>query len=278
MRKIVEIDEELCDGCGQCILSCAEGAIEIVDGKARIKAERYCDGLGACLGECPQGALKVIEREADPFDEEAVHAMLARDKARTEEAPAREPRHAPLGCGCPGSAMTTFAPRSGARKAAAAGGCACMGGPEPEGEAQDRPESELTHWPVQIRLVPPHAPFLKNADLLIAADCAPVACATFHSEFLRGRVVMIGCPKFDDAQEYVKKLADVFRQARPRSVTVLRMEVPCCSGLSAIVAEAARLAGTDTPVDNVVVTRQGETVRSPSGPLGSGLFPGRTHL
>ncbi len=254
-RDIVQIDEELCDGCGLCIPSCAEGAIEIVNGKARLKAERYCDGLGACLGNCPKDALKVIQREADPFDEEAVHAML---KTEAEAVQAK-----PLGCGCPGSNMMSFAkPRPKAARAGVTSPCACLGAvarPEATGEAEGRQESELTHWPVQIRLIPPSAPFLKGADLLIAADCAPVACANFHGDFLKDRAVLIGCPKFDEGADYVTRLTEVFRQARPRSVTILRMEVPCCSGLSRMVREAAARAGTGVPVEDVVVTRQGGT-------------------
>lgn len=264
-RDIVQIDEELCDGCGLCIPSCAEGAIEIVNGKARLKAERYCDGLGACLGNCPKGALKVIQREADPFDEEAVHAMLKEEAQAAERtAPAK-----PLGCGCPGSNVISFAkPRPKTARAGVTSPCACMSAAAPEDEAPanradeasaPRQESELTHWPVQIRLVPPSAPFLKGADLLIAADCAPVACANFHGDFLKGRAVMIGCPKFDEGADYVTRLTEVFRQARPRSVTILRMEVPCCAGLSRMVREAAARAGTGVPVADVVVTRQGET-------------------
>jgi len=231
-RKIIEIDEERCDGCGQCVPSCAEGAIQIIDGKARLVAEKYCDGLGACLGECPQGALSVVEREAEGFDEEAVEKHLQSKDAIPPSADATLP------CGCPSTQLQTFFPTlqpdssvcSGARSSA------------------------LSHWPVQIRLVPPNAPFLRRADLLVAADCAPVAYPNFHADFLKGKVVVVGCPKFDDVQGYVMKFADIFRQADIRSVTVLVMEVPCCQGLPAIVERAMKMAGKKVATEKVVIS------------------------
>ncbi|EPR37492.1 4Fe-4S ferredoxin iron-sulfur binding domain-containing protein [Desulfovibrio sp. X2] len=244
LRKIIEIDEERCDGCGACIPSCAEGALAIVDGKARIVKDIYCDGLGACLGHCPQGALRVIEREAEDFDEAAAHAHVARMNAEeAEEKPT-------FGCGCPGSAMMQMKPR-----AAASGPCACMGGDEEEVPA---PASALSHWPVKIKLVPPNAPFLRGADLVVAADCAPVALAGFNPNVLAGKVVMIGCPKFDDVEAYLAKFTEIFEHGGVRSVTVLRMEVPCCTGLSGLVHRAAQLAGSHVPVKDVVITRNGD--------------------
>lgn len=238
MRKIVEIDEELCDGCGRCVPSCAEGALRIVDGKARLVKDIYCDGLGACLGECPAGALTVIERQADEFDEEAVEAYLS---AKEEEEPTRE---AAMACGCPSSQIQSFAPE------------------EPRGDGppvkdESRP-SALSHWPVQIRLVPPTAPFLKGAHLLVAADCTPVAYPDFHRDFLKGKTVMVGCPKFDDAREYVQKFADIFRIADIKSVTVVMMEVPCCRGLPVIVEKGMELAGRKIPVEKVIINAHGE--------------------
>ena len=241
-RKIIQIDEDLCDGCGQCIISCAEGALQIVDGTAKIVAEKYCDGLGACLGECPTGALKIIERQAEEFDEEAVeHHLLATSKAQ-------QPAEQTMACGCPSSQIQSFArttPSEKFSKAASAGDEA----------------SALSHWPVQIRLVPPTAPFLKNADLLIAADCTPVAYPTFHRDFLAGKVVMLGCPKFDDAQAYVEKFAQIFTQASVKSVTVAIMEVPCCGGLPMIVKKGMELAGKDIPMERVVISARGEVLK-----------------
>jgi len=229
-RKIIEIDEELCTGCGECVPACEEGAIEIIDGKARLVADRYCDGLGNCLGECPTGAIQIVEREAEPFDQEAVEELLAGKKQQTSS---------PAG-GCLSARLQQFSP--------------CQAANKPRQQA----ESALSHWPVQIRLVPPHAPFLKGADLLVAADCAPVASAEFHSRFLPGRVVLLGCPKFDDAEAYVQKFQDIFEQAGPRSVTVLSMEVPCCSGLLGMVKKAKELAGSQVRVDAIVLSTGGE--------------------
>ena len=239
-RKIIEIDEEKCDGCGNCVLSCAEGAIEIIDGKAKVIADKYCDGLGACIGDCPQDALHIIEREADEFDEEAVEELL-----KSKKQPA-----APLmgGGGCPGSAMKTF------NTAPKAHDCNCANEARPVGGGQ----SALGHWPVQIRLVPAGAPFLKDADLLIAADCVPVAYPSFHADLLDGKAVMVGCPKFDDAQMYVEKLTQVFQQSGIKSITCVIMEVPCCSGLPAIIQKALAASGMEIPYEEVVISVQGE--------------------
>lgn len=239
-RKIVEINEELCDGCGQCVLSCAEGAIEIIDGKAKIVKDSYCDGLGACLGECPQGALKIIEREADEFDPEAVEEYL-KGKEQQEKAAA-----GPMPCGCPSSHIQVFdaASKNANLPAFQTGG-----------------SSALTHWPVQIRLVPAKAPFLKEAHLLVAADCTPVAYPNFHRDFVQGRVVLLGCPKFDDANEYVKKFAEIFKTANIQSVTVLDMEVPCCSALPAIIKKGMEASGKTIPMEEVTVSIRGEVLK-----------------
>lgn len=240
-RKIIEIDEEKCDGCGQCVPSCAEGALKIIDGKARVIADRYCDGLGACLGECPTDALKIVEREAEEFDEEAVEALLEeREKAGADGRP-------DSGGGCPSAAVATFVP---SQRLEAAGGAGKSGA----GEALPG----LTHWPIQIRLVPPTAPFLKNADLLVVADCVPPAYPRFHNDFVAGKVVMMGCPKFDDAQDYIDKFTEIFRAAGIRSVTCAYMEVPCCSGLPGIVKKAMAAAGVDIPVTDAIIGRRGE--------------------
>lgn len=230
-RKIIRIDEALCNGCGQCVPSCAEGALAIVDGKAWVIADKYCDGLGACLGECPTGALKLIEREADAFDEHAVEQMLKQKKFQEQN----------LGCGCPSSKMQSFSPTAAAKGHI----------------AQVVQESSLSHWPVQIRLVPPHAPFLNNADLLVVADCVLVALPGFHERFLTGKVVLIGCPKFDNAEEYYHKFRSIFEKANIRSVSVLSMEVPCCAGLPTLVAKAAEDSGKQIPVTQQVVGLRG---------------------
>ena len=240
-RKIIEIDEELCDGCGQCIPSCAEGALEIVNGKAKLVAEVYCDGLGACLGECPNGALRMTEREADEFDEEAVEAFL---NSKARESPAQEET---MACGCPSSQIQDFASTR-----------ACESANQPV--RQENQDSALAHWPVQIKLVPPTAPFLQGADLLVAADCTPVAYPNFHRDFLKGKVVMVGCPKLDDAEAYVQKFTEIFNAAGIKSVSVVVMEVPCCQGLPVIIQRGMEKAGKYLPMEKVVISPRGDLV------------------
>ena len=247
-RKIMRIDEEKCDGCGLCVPSCAEGAIRLVDGKARLVAEKYCDGLGACLGECPRGALLVVDAEADPFDQKAAkelaRAGLGNGNILESERETVDDKILPRVC--PSMSLQTFSPPTG-----------CDGTDVPV----SRPGSgvsALTHWPVQIRLIPPTAPFLRGAELLVAADCTPVACANFHDDLLRGKTLMLGCPKFDDGEAYVQKFAAIFETAAIKSITIVVMEVPCCRGLPAIVRKAMVLAGKVIPIEVVVITTRGE--------------------
>lgn len=258
IRKIVQIDEAKCDGCGQCIPSCAEGAIRLEGGKARLSADVLCDGLGACLGECPQGAITVVEREAEAFDEAAVAKHLGAHAPPPEPAP--RPRVSlrlvpgdpePQGGGCPGSRAMTFAP-----PASAGGNAAALPPPPGPGAAQSR----LGQWPVQLHLVPARAPYFAGADLLIAADCVPFAYARFHEDFLDGKRLVVGCPKLDDLQAYVGKLAQIFAGNTIRSVTVLRMEVPCCGGISMAARQALAQAGKVIPFQDVVIGVQGDVL------------------
>ncbi len=239
MRKIIEIDQEKCDGCGNCVPACAEGAIEIINNKAKVIGDKYCDGLGACIGDCPQNALHIVERKADDFDEKAVEELL-RQKASAKE------RAKPAGC--PSAALKTFP---------AAGQGPCQSANKPAFTASSG-RSALGHWPVQIRLIPAGAPFLKDADLLIAADCVPVAYPDFHRDLLKGRAVMIGCPKFDHAKETVEKLAGVFKESGIKSITAAVMEVPCCSALPVMVRKALEKAGIDIPLREIVISARGE--------------------
>jgi len=244
LRKIIEIDEELCNGCGQCVPACEEGAIEIVDGKARLVAEKYCDGLGACLGECPTGALKIVEREAEDFDEEAVEEYLkerSMDGKGAGPAPDQPDSSEKMACGCPSSMIRDLGPA----------------GPAVQAVSAPR-ASQLGHWPVQINLIPPHAPFLKGAELLITADCVPVALPDYHARFVPGKVVMLGCPKFDDQSAYIEKFAQIFRQAAPKSLTVLIMEVPCCSQMIYILKQAMERAGVEIPTQIKVIGLKGD--------------------
>ena len=267
VRKIVKIDEELCNGCGQCILDCAEGAIALVGGKARVIADMYCDGLGACLGGCPTGALTIVEREAEAFDEEAVEAHLARTpkSALLNHAPA-----SPAGahqCGCPGSAPAALHPGGGCPGAAP---MLTTPGPLPGTRPIEKiggPGLVDIHgadanrtWPVKLRLMPAHAPLLKGADILLAADCTAFTAARFHGVLKKDRVCLIACPKFEDREAIITKLADLFANANIRSCVTVRMEVPCCGGIAAYCQEALKRSGKDIPVQHVVVTRQGALV------------------
>jgi len=249
VRKIIQIDEELCDGCGNCVPSCAEGALEIIDGKARVIADIYCDGLGACLGECPMGALEIVEREADEFDEEAVEELLAqkKDEKPAQAAPA-------FSGGCPSARLQAF---GSSAPAAAAGTQTNLSGTD----AADLTQSSLSHWPVQIMLVPPTAPFLKGADLLVLADCVPVAFPTVHRDFIKGKAVMMGCPKLDNAQFYIEKFAQICKESGVKSITAVVMEVPCCGGLPMIVKKGMEMAGVKIPMEEVVISTRGQILQ-----------------
>ena len=247
MRKIIEIDEELCDGCGNCVPACAEGALQIIDGKARVVADFYCDGLGACLGDCPTGALKIVEREAEEFDEKAVEEFLAQKKPPKAEV-------MPMASGgCPSARLQSFGI---SESSPAADPCSEANSPA----AFEPAESALTHWPVQIMLVPPTAPFLKNADLLVLADCAAVSFPTLHRDLLPGKTVMMGCPKFDDVEHYIEKFAQICKQANLKSITAVVMEVPCCSALPVIVKKGMELSGVRIPMEQVVISTRGKVL------------------
>lgn len=238
MRKIIEIDEERCDGCGNCVLSCAEGALKIIAGKAKVLSDDLCDGLGACMGDCPQDALKIIEREADEFDEEAVEKHLGA---------AYEEESSVMPCGCPSTQIQSFATATGCQEASTP-------------KTFEKMDSALSHWPVQIRLIPPTAPFLKGADILVVADCVPLAFPSLHRDFLKGKAVMVGCPKFDDAQEYIDKFAAIFKTAGVKSVTTLVMEVPCCSGLPIMVKKGMEKSGVTIPSNQVTISTRGRVL------------------
>jgi NAD-dependent dihydropyrimidine dehydrogenase PreA subunit len=212
-RKIVNIDENLCNGCGNCIPKCVEGALQIVDGKARIIKDTYCDGLGACLGQCPQGAITITEREAEAFNQEEVHQYL-----KTRNGQIQLPKNF--------AASTPQKPQ----------------------------------WPIKLNLVPVKAPFFEKADLLLAADCAPVALKNFHDTFMPNKRVVIGCPKFDDARAYAQKLTEILKQNDIASVSVVHMEVPCCTGLKWAVNKALESSNKSIPVKEYEIKIGGEVV------------------
>lgn len=234
VRKIVKIDEEKCNGCGLCIPACAEGAIQVVDGKAKIVKDIYCDGLGDCLGHCPQDAISIEEREAPAFDEKATKEHL---KAISRDRP---PIPHPQG-GCPSATAFTI------ERDKTVTGHTATGAP-----------SELRQWPVQLALVPPVAPFWENADILVAADCVPFAYADFHADLLIGKALINACPKLDETGHYMNKLISIFSENNIRRVTVARMEVPCCSGLVRLVREAIGASGKELPFNEVEISIKGE--------------------
>jgi ferredoxin len=227
-RSIVKIDEEKCNGCGLCVPSCAEGALQIIDGKAKLVSEIYCDGLGACLGECPQGAITIEERTAEEYNEEATKTHLSEMKQEEE-----------LVSGCESANVAQFV----------------------DSAHDDRMiprHSLLGHWPVQLTLVPPAAPFLQNADLVIAADCVPFAYPGFHQDFLKDHALVVACPKLDDFQAHLVKLTEVLKQSSVKSLKVVHMEVPCCSGLVHMAKQAIQHSGKDIPMEEVTIGIKGD--------------------
>jgi len=245
IRKIVQIDQDKCNGCGLCVPSCAEGAIKMIDGKAVLSADNLCDGLGACLGECPQDAIRIIERDADEFDEAEVEKHLqaigkppVHNHAHHDH---HEKKHHGHGGGCPGSRAMSFEQQ-----------------PATAVQAAGSRQSMLGQWPVQLSLVSTAAPYFQDADLLIAADCVPFAYADFHKDYLAGKAVVIGCPKLDDNQFYIEKLTELFRNSSLKSITVMRMEVPCCGGIAMAARQALAASGKEIPYKEVTVGISGE--------------------
>ena len=226
-RKIIKIDRSLCTGCGNCVTACAEGAIELKGGKAEVVSDTFCDGLGACLGECPTGALTIEERDAPEFSETAVkeHLQKKEDLILTP-------------CACPSSGPRMFKVKDG-----------------PSGEVATT--SQLSTWPIQLRLVPTNAPYLWNASLLIAADCTAFACGSMQDQFVKGRVALIGCPKLDDNDVYIQKLSDILSTNPIKDITLVHMEVPCCRQLKKLVLTALKRSGRQVPLTEYVVKIEG---------------------
>ena len=270
-RKIIRIDEKKCNGCGLCIPNCPEGALQIIDGKARLISDLFCDGLGACIGHCPQGAIKTEEREAEPYDEARVMQNIIKQGKNTIKAHLKhlkdhnqtkylnealkvlkqknieidqedEKMQHKNFSGCPGAAIHEFDTSDDTQT---------------EQNHQNHP-SALKQWPVQLHLLPPQAPFFENSHLLVAADCVPFANPNFHSKLLSGKSLVIGCPKLDDTDAYREKLTEIFRQNKIKSVTVAIMEVPCCGGLYAITEEAVKASGKNIPIIQEIISLRGE--------------------
>ena len=230
-RKIVQIDQDKCNGCGECIPNCVEAALKIVDGKAKLISDKYCDGLGACLGHCPQDAIRLVEREAEGFDENIVGAI--------HESPLRDKINNSPVCACPGSQIRQHLPSQATSNVTTV-------------------NSQLAHWPIQLHLMPVNAPFFQNADLLIAASCVPFSYGDFHNVMLAGKSLIIACPKLDKTEPYLEKLTEIFRQNDIKSVTVAIMEVPCCQGLLRLVRQALKDSGKRMSITVETITVKGE--------------------
>ena len=228
VRRVVKIDEEKCDGCGSCAIACVEGALRIIDGKAKLLSETYCDGLGACLGECPQGAITVEERLAEDFNEAEIEKHEHETQPPTFE--------------CQGAASQEFQR------------------PEKSSEEHKIENSRLRHWPVQLTLIAPSAPFLENADILLVADCVPFAYAAFHQDFINEHTVLVACPKLDDFRAHLAHLTQILKIAHPKSLTIVHMEVPCCSGLVFMAKQAIKESGIDLPLNEVMISVKGEVI------------------
>jgi NAD-dependent dihydropyrimidine dehydrogenase PreA subunit len=237
-RNIISIDEEKCNGCGLCVSACHEGALQMIDGKAKLVSESYCDGLGNCLPECPTGAIKIEEREAAEFDEVAVQKHMDNNKKVEQPAPPKT-----LACGCPGTHSKTIERKTEA----------------PAQVVAQETQSELRQWPVQIKLVPANAPYFNNANLLIAADCAAYSYANFHQTFMKNKITIIGCPKLDEG-DYADKLTDILMMNEIKSVSVVRMEVPCCGGIVSAVKNALQRSGKMIPWNVVTIGTDGNII------------------
>lgn len=270
-RKIININEEKCNGCGKCIPGCPEGALQVIDGKARLVSDLFCDGLGACIGECPTGAMHIEEREAEPYDEYKVMENVAKAGNNTIKAHLKHldehgettflnqaidflnknnievpdyKEKAPLACGCPGTMMKTIERKE-----------------QPAQSAPVSQQSELNTWPIQLMLLNPNAPYLKNADLVIAADCTAFAYPNFHQKFLKGKVLTLFCPKLDQTMDrYVDKLTEIFKNQDIKSITIVHMEVPCCGGIESVVKQALQRAEKNIIMKDYTISLAGELV------------------
>jgi ferredoxin len=275
-RKIIKINEEKCNGCGLCIPNCPEGALQIIDGKVRLISDLFCDGLGACIGHCPEGAITIEEREAEKYDEKKVMANIIKQgknviiahlkhlkehnevkylnqaieflKERNIEVPneAISSAHGPLPCGCPGTMVKDFRPEKKV---------------DIKVKTSAPSQSQLRQWPVQIMLVPALAPYLSDADLLIAADCVPFAYADFHNDLLKNKVLLVGCPKLDDIEVYQEKISQIIKNNNIRSITYAHMEVPCCFGLVGVIKKVIADSGKNIPFKEAVISIKGERMQ-----------------
>ena len=285
-RKIIGIDEDKCNGCGECIPNCPEGALQIIDGKARLISDLFCDGLGACIGHCSEGAIAVEEREAQEYDERKVMENIVRQgknviKAHLEHLKEHNQDEylkeaigflkekdiqIPVEKALHSAHEHLHAGKRGGAALAACPGSKVMDLRKKQGDGEeDKPiskvPSQLRQWPVQIMLVPPNAPYLKGADLLIAADCVPFAYGNFHQDLLKGKILLVGCPKLDDVEFYKEKITQILKDNNVKSITCAHMEVPCCFGLVSAVKSAISASGKDIPFREITISINGEKLK-----------------
>ncbi len=272
-RKIIKIDEKKCNGCGKCLPKCPEGALQIIDGKVRLVSDLFCDGLGACIGHCPQGAISIEEREAIKYDEKKVMQVIVRQgenvvKAHLEHL--KEHNQDKYLKEALDFLKENNIPISESRKTQVAhAACGCQGSKVMDLRQEDKTKnspkvkigSELRQWPVQIHLVPVNASYFENADILIAADCVGFAYANFHQDLLKGKILLVGCPKLDDAQSYQEKLADIFKNNKIKSITCAHMQVPCCFGLMEVLESAIENSGKDIALEEIIIGVRGERLQ-----------------
>jgi NAD-dependent dihydropyrimidine dehydrogenase PreA subunit len=240
LRNIIKIDEEKCTGCGKCVVDCEEGALEIIEGKAKVVKESYCDGLGACIGSCPEGALSLERREAEEFDEVEVEKQLNRNEILSNKNRSEIEKEAPIGC----PALKFENTLNTARE-----------------DKNEIVSTELTNWPIQLKLINPNAPYFENSDLLITSDCVPFTYPNFHKRFLKDKILIILCPKLDsDLDSYVEKLTDIIKDNDINSITMVRMEIPCCRNLENLVVSALKKAGKTIILKDYIISVQGNIV------------------
>jgi Fe-S-cluster-containing hydrogenase component 2 len=236
-RNFIEIDEAKCNGCGNCVVACAEGALQIIDGKAKVVKESFCDGLGGCIGHCPTDALKIVTKDVAAFDEKAVDENLKREKSKREKYD--------IPCDCPGMAMHDFRENKQTQE-------------KKENRKEQSVKSQLQHWPIQLHLVNPDAPYFKNCNLLIAASCTAFSLGNFHYDILKDHSLVIACPKLDRTEGYVEKISSIIIKGGVKSITVARMEVPCCQGLTMMVKDAMKISGKKIPFLEEIISIKGE--------------------
>ncbi len=262
LRKIIKIDEDLCTGCGQCVIGCAEGALEIIDGKAKVVNEVFCDGLGACIRDCPEGALEIIEREALEFDEEEVdrhlESLSEKEEEKLNQAKQIVAEHSHQ-CGCASTQEDSEITLENHVCSCASGETMVFNDLEEQTVITGKAPSALRQWPIQMHLINPAAPYFQGADVILTADCVAYALGEYHNKYLKGCSIAIACPKLDQGREiYIEKIRSWFDEAKINTLTIMRMQIPCCGGLLGLAQEAAKRANRKVPIKYIIVSVEGD--------------------